>query len=338
LVKDGRVRLTLFGKLVDLVENISITNQFQAEASLQDGGGMVICSRKPGGFSTSNFVAVVGVQINAWPIARKSTQQLPQLHIKARFIEVPEKMMGTLEKISGFTNGFTEVLAPADARALLKMVESIHGSETFAEPEVVTTSGRQTQMRATVIQTIITNFAFQETATNSAIVAQEGTMETGPILDTIATVSDGYTIDLRTIASLTEFLGYDTPTNTIPVYNSTGEKIGLPKVLPRLRVRQASAHFKLWDGQTVVLGKFENHSMFGALPPGGSVVGPKPDVQDKDVLVFITVTLVDPAGNRIHSGDEKIPFAKYRILPTTVESASYDPVKNTTIMTKNGFT
>ena len=35
---------------------------------------------------------------------------------------------------------------------------------------------------------------------------------------------------------------------------------------------------------------------------------------DKELLVFITVNLVDPAGNRIHSDDE-IPFAKNSIPP-----------------------
>ena len=36
------------------------------------------------------------------------------------------------------------------------------GSETLAEPEVVTTSGRQTQMRATQIINVITGFNFQQ--------------------------------------------------------------------------------------------------------------------------------------------------------------------------------
>ena len=39
---------------------------------------------------------------------------------------------------------------------------SVRGTETLAEPEVVTTSGRQTQMRATVLQTIITSYSFQQ--------------------------------------------------------------------------------------------------------------------------------------------------------------------------------
>jgi Flp pilus assembly secretin CpaC len=41
-------------------------------------------------------------------------------------------------------------------------LEQRHGTETLAEPEVTTISGRQTQMRATQIMTIITSFNFQQ--------------------------------------------------------------------------------------------------------------------------------------------------------------------------------
>jgi hypothetical protein len=36
------------------------------------------------------------------------------------------------------------------------------GVETLAEPEVTTTSGRQTQMRATSIINVVTGFNFQQ--------------------------------------------------------------------------------------------------------------------------------------------------------------------------------
>jgi hypothetical protein len=41
-------------------------------------------------------------------------------------------------------------------------LEQRSGFENLAEPEVTTTSGRQTQMRATDIKTIITSFSFQQ--------------------------------------------------------------------------------------------------------------------------------------------------------------------------------
>jgi hypothetical protein len=43
-------------------------------------------------------------------------------------------------------------------------LEQRSGTEALAEPEVTTTSGRQTQMRATQVQSIITGFNFQQGA------------------------------------------------------------------------------------------------------------------------------------------------------------------------------
>jgi hypothetical protein len=40
----------------------------------------------------------------------------------------------------------------------------------------------------------------------------------------------------------------------------------------------------------------------------------QPDETDKELLVFITVTLVDPAGNRLHS-DGEMPFADKSVPP-----------------------
>jgi Flp pilus assembly secretin CpaC len=56
----------------------------------------------------------------------------------------------------------TGILTDPNFRVVLHMIEQRGGFETLAEPEVVTTSGRQTQMRATQIITIITGFNFQQ--------------------------------------------------------------------------------------------------------------------------------------------------------------------------------
>jgi hypothetical protein len=45
---------------------------------------------------------------------------------------------------------------------VIRALEQRNGFENLAEPEVTTTSGRQTQMRATDIKTIITSFSFQQ--------------------------------------------------------------------------------------------------------------------------------------------------------------------------------
>jgi len=256
-------------------------------------------------------------------IARLDTTP-PQVHIKARFIEVPTKgFVAPAMLTNNAVGGMMGILTSEQQKIMLQRLGANPGSEILAEPEVVTISGRQTQMRATTIINVITNFTFQETSTNSGITPQMTRVETGQILDTIPYVlSDGYTINLTTTASLTEFLGYDNTTNTTAVFNAAGQQVDLPGISTCFYVQRASVKLNLWENQTVVLGKLEKHFY-----DGGKEVGAEPDyfvktkkaegwpdVEDKEVLVFVTVTLVDPAGNRIHSDDD-LPFAKDAIPP-----------------------
>lgn len=258
------------------------------------------------------------------------TYLAPQIHIKARFLEVPKGTLAGFGKLIGGTNQpdqFAGILIPENEAVTVRTLESRPGVEELAEPEVTTSSGRQTEMRATHSVDIITSFVYQQgvLGTNS-IIPQTTNLEAGPVLDTIATVlDDGYTVDLRTTVSLTEFLGYDQPpAKPVEHINDSGEHVpvALPVVLPSFGVRKARAHVKLWDGQTIVLG-----GMKPRFYDGGKEVSAEPDYfrktkaargqsdeQDKELLVFITVTLVDAAGNPVHS-DEDMSLAKKGIPP-----------------------
>jgi type II secretory pathway component GspD/PulD (secretin) len=57
----------------------------------------------------------------------------------------------------------TGILTDPNFRVVLHALAQRTGVETLAEPEVVTTSGRQTQLKATDIQYILTGFGFQQT-------------------------------------------------------------------------------------------------------------------------------------------------------------------------------
>jgi beta-lactamase regulating signal transducer with metallopeptidase domain len=255
----------------------------------------------------------------------------PQIHIKARFIEVPEAMVKGLRAnlIPTDVTNVAGILTDPTFRLVLHALEQSQGTETLAEPDVTTIIGRQTQMRATTILTIITNFVFLETSTNSAITPQQSQVEVGPILDVIPVVlSDGYTINLTLIPSLTEFLGYDKPpTNSTPIVTSTGAIVDVPNILPRFSVWQTVAHLKLWDNQTVVLGGWISTQTQtlkeDTVPVSGSRSAGEPLFREqitvrkspkRQLLVFITATLVDRAGNRVHNDDE-MPFAQNSIPP-----------------------
>ena len=205
----------------------------------------------------------------------------------------------------------------------MRALEARSGIEILAEPEVTTTSGRQTQMRATDIVTVVTNMAFQEPSpirmaqlAPMPLSPQTGKVEIGPILDVVPYVlADGYTINLALIPSVTKFLGYDKSTSTTAAHNRAGEKIDVPEVLPRFTVRQVATTLNLWDNQTAIIGGLPETTYVN-----GSAVAGKPKTGDKELLVFITATIVDPAGNRVHSDDE-LPFAQKGIPPQPTQPA-----------------
>lgn len=163
-------------------------------------------------------------------------------------------------------------------------------------------------------------------AGTSAITPSTQVLETGPILDVVPVVlADGYTINLTLIPSLTEFNGYVTPPN-IAAASGVGQLnvVQLPVVLPEYTVRQVITTVNIWDGQTVVLGglitsQTQNQTdkvpIIGDLPFVGKLFQSqiKSSVK-KNLMIFVTATIVDPAGNRVHSADE-LPFAQSSIPP-----------------------
>ena len=159
----------------------------------------------------------------------------------------------------------------------------------------------------------------QQAVQTSAITFTTQTVETGPILDVVPYVlSDGYTINLTLIPTLTEFNGYDTPPN-IPSVTGNLNVVQLPIVLPDFSVREVVTTVNVWDNQTVVLGGLISASVqdskdevpvLGDLPLVGKLFQSQSKSTVKNnLMIFVTTSIVDPAGNRVHSDDE-LPFAQ----------------------------
>jgi general secretion pathway protein D len=156
----------------------------------------------------------------------------------------------------------------------------------------------------------------------SAITPETQQVETGPVLDVVPYVlSDGYTINLTLIPSLTEFVGYATPP-TIPSVTGNLNVVQLPVILPDFTVRQVVTTVNIWDNQTVVIGGLissdtasteDKVPVLGDLPGVGALFqSTSKTVAKKNLMIFVTATIVDPAGNRVHSDDE-LPFAQTAI-------------------------
>ncbi len=157
----------------------------------------------------------------------------------------------------------------------------------------------------------------------SAITPEVQQIETGPILDVLPDVlSDGYTINLTLIPSLIEFTGYQSPPNLGDFTTGGLNVVLLPTVLPEFSVREVTTTVNVWDGQTVVLGGLVDSTLsderqtvpvLGDVPVLGRLFQSSTKTETKrNLMIFVTATLIDPAGNRVHSDDE-MPFAQTAI-------------------------
>jgi general secretion pathway protein D len=224
------------------------------------------------------------------------------------------------------------ILTDPQFRVVIKALQQRSGTELLAQPEVTTTSGRQAQMKTVDVKTVVTGINKRAltppgiTTTNgdeSSLYVTEQ-MEFGPVLDVIPNVlGDGFTIELMVIPTVTEFLGYEeNPTNRVAVYVN-GKKKWVTPPLPKFRVKQMITTVRVWDGQTVALGGMLSETvnttkgqvpLLGSLPlVGGFFRSESKATTKKNLLVFITPTLIDQAGNRLHS-EEEMPFTE-RAIP-----------------------
>jgi len=87
--------------------------------------------------------------------------------------------------------------------------------------------------------------------------------------------------------------------------------------LPRIRARTVVTSAIVWDGQTIVLGGLISESstkrkdkvpLFGDLPLIGRLFRSESKASEKsNLVIFVTPTIIDPAGNRVNDPDN-LPY------------------------------
>ena len=144
----------------------------------------------------------------------------------------------------------------------------------------------------------------------------------GQVLDVVPYVSaDGYTIQINIVPTFTEFLGYDQDSARLVRAVIPGVPVQ-DTPLPRYRVRQVATSAIVWDGQTVVLGGLiaenvrkvrEKVPVLGDIPLVGRLFrSESADSTKKNLIMFVTPTIIDPAGNRIHT-ENNLPYDPNRV-------------------------
>lgn len=126
--------------------------------------------------------------------------------------------------------------------------------------------------------------------------------------------ADGHTINLSLNPEVSEFLGFinyggpiqvpapDTPNGFVTVENKITQ--------PIFATRSLLTNVAIWDGSTVVLGGLAREDIteindkvpiFGDIPFLGRFFRSKgKSVGKRNLIIFVTATLIDPSGNRVH--------------------------------------
>lgn len=252
----------------------------------------------------------------------------------------------------------TRILTDPQFRVLLRALEQRPGVDVLAAPKITTLSGRQAQIKVVEVKHVVTGLQSEPApaplqtpgATNathgSRVLAEP--VEFGPMIDVVPRVlADGRTIELNVTTAVRELVGYDAgpdaawdfvppshtpaltdlrslPPSVGPVRSpsTSGAGGGFPKdqtPKPLIRVREARANLKVWDGQTLMLAggstfmERKDQGRWVRRPWPATATTRAAPPPGKRLLVFITPTMVDATGNPVHT-DEEFP-GRLRSVP-----------------------
>ena len=222
---------------------------------------------------------------------------------------------------------FSSVLTNPELQMVIHALQQKGGSDLLSAPRITTRSGVNAQIQ--VVQEIIYPKEFEsEVITIDREVAGGGTIqerlvtvtpgsfetrETGVILNVTPTVGpDGYTIDLTLVPEVSELVDWIQYGSVID-RDEDGNPIGYNIPQPVFSSRNVTTSIVVWDGATVVMGGLIREEMvtmedkipvLGDIPLLGALFRSKGEMsQKRNLLIFVTARLVDPAGKPIHKAD-----------------------------------
>jgi hypothetical protein len=202
---------------------------------------------------------------------------------------------------------FQAILTSEQYHATLRALEGRPGVDVLTVPKVTTLSGRQAQIKSVNVRYIVTDVSTGGGAQNETTTFQPlaEPFELGPVIDLVPYVgADGLTISMTVVTTIKEFVGYENLEGLLASVK-VGQQAPVTQVvpLPNFRLRQLVASAKVLDGQTVVLAggasNVERRGFTGNATAGAGQ-NERANSGRKSLLVFVTPTLIDPAGNRVH--------------------------------------
>jgi general secretion pathway protein D len=213
----------------------------------------------------------------------------------------------------------SSVLTNPEVTVVLQALSQHGGTDLLSAPRVTTRSGVNAQIQ--VVREIIypTEFDLTQPTVDSdghvtmAPIVTPGTFqtrETGVILNVTPTVGpDGYTIDLVMAPEVAELVDWIQYGSSITISGSDLYFFNMP--MPVFTSRNVTTSIVIWDGQTVVMGGLIREEMttikdkvpiLGDIPVLGWLFRSEGHYsQKKNLLIFVTARLVDPAGRPVHT-------------------------------------
>ncbi len=215
-------------------------------------------------------------------------------------------MTGTLFSISS-------ILTNPELTFVLHALSQRGGTDLLSAPRVTTRSGVNAQIQ--VVEEIIYPTEYEEqsvesqidTSMRTPIPSAFETREVGVILNVTPTVGpDGYTIDLTLVPEVAELAGWID-------YGPPGR---FPILQPIFASRNVTSTIVLWDNQTIVMGGMirdqttrysDKVPLLGDIPLLGRLFRSEGERSVKrNLVVFVTARLVNPAGYPIHEPKDAV--------------------------------
>ncbi len=188
----------------------------------------------------------------------------------------------------------TKILNDREVRALLRQLGQLSGGEIKALPRVVTLSGRQAEVMERFETRDPRRILIQTPDGAAAVAPPEPPL--GSTADVIPSVTpDGHSIALTVIAGGLRFRGFRPP----PAKDLQFLPNPVPAAMPIFIREESHTQLRVQDGDTVVLTGVPLDEPRRFLD-AGSAERAKSLPPPKRTLLFITLTIIDPAGNRVH--------------------------------------
>ena len=216
----------------------------------------------------------------------------------------------------------TGILTDPQFRMVLSAMDQNEGVQVLSSPSIITVSGRPAQLNVQDQRYLVTGVtpAFTPGMMGGgagAMMPNISSSNFGPQFSAVPYVSsDMYTINMTVQPTFTEFLGYEDTTFEATAF-AGGNVVTQPIALPKMRTRTMNVECVVWDGYTVGLGGLIAESVLhtkdkvpflGDAPfIGGLFRGESTARKNKNMHIFITSTIIDPAGNPVNV-EETLPF------------------------------